>query len=224
MSISPSNPYIISSYPRSGSTWLRFILCNLIHSPPTAEGHDFASVNRCIPPIDHPEGLMEGIQYPFFYKTHGKPTATNIIYLHRHVGDVLISEWYYKRKMWDEKRTLEQYIGATGYGQEWRENVDWHYPARINVRYEEIGNPSVIYSIVGGAYGIQCCRTAIAASTFMKMREKEKYGMGIYPTGDESMHFCRKGMTGGWKTELHSDTIEQLLAHNQTQLKLLGYA
>lgn len=40
---------IIASYPRSGSTYLRFILCNLYYPETT---HTFETVNRLIPTIE----------------------------------------------------------------------------------------------------------------------------------------------------------------------------
>jgi len=54
---------------------------------------------------------------------------------------VLLSEWWYKKKMWDEKRPLDQYLFDVDYGREWREYVDFYFPAVMNLRYDALGDP-----------------------------------------------------------------------------------
>lgn len=212
------HPILIASYPRSGSTWLRFVLCNLFHSD---QIHDFNSVNQFIPPIDDPAGLLDGIQHPHFYKTHGKHTSTNIIFLHRHVGDVLESEWWYKKKMWNEPRPLDQYLYDTDYGQEWREYIDFYYPAVMNLRYDDLGDPDTYRPFA--RFSTEYILEAIRKSTFDNMREAEEGGFGIYPSGDLTIKFCREGKSGQWK-KWPDPWRKLLIDKNKTQLKKLGYA
>jgi hypothetical protein len=57
-------PCLIASYPRSGSTWVRFILSNLLHPE---ESHDFDSVNQIIPDIGDPQGLAASRKDPWAF-------------------------------------------------------------------------------------------------------------------------------------------------------------
>jgi estrone sulfotransferase len=214
-------PIIIASYPRSGSTWMRFILSNLFH--PEVD-HTFDSVNKHIPPIDYAPGLLEGIKEPFFFKTHGLTTAANVIYLYRHVGDVLISEFHYKRKMHADKRGLNEFLQECDFGREWRAHVDHYFPAILNIPYQEIGEEETYESLtIGIPYAYQATRTAIQKSSFLNMRTLEKKGFGSYPSGDPNIHFCREGTSHQWET-LDPDVRKEILGKNATQLKMLGYS
>jgi estrone sulfotransferase len=215
-------PIILASYPRSGSTWMRFILSNLFH--PEVD-HDFDSVNKHIPPIDYAPGLLEGIKEPYFFKTHGLTTASNVIYLYRHVGDVLISEFHYKRKMHADKRSLEGFLEECDYGQEWRAHVDYYFPAVKNVGYGEIGLVGTYRDlpfIVTGPSEETDIKAALNLSCFSKMRKLEERGFGSYETGDPSIPFCREGTSGQWHG-LTPDLQRVILEKNATQLKMLGY-
>lgn len=208
-------PYIIASYPRSGSTWFRFVLCHLFYGG----RHDFDSVNKIIPPIDHLPGLMAGVSRPMFYKTHGLSTAVNVIYLYRHVGDVLESEWWYKKKMYQEERSLERYIIDTDFGKEWRVHVDHYYPALMNFSYEDLGETRT-YLVFGK--GPRSIDWALEKSSFENMQKAEEKGLGGYPTGDPSIKFCRFGNSGCWE-RWEPDLKKTLIEKNQGQLKKLGY-
>ncbi len=217
-------PLIIASYPRSGSTWLRFILSNLFY--PDVE-HDFDSVNKHIPPIDYAPGLLEGIREPMFFKTHGLTSATNVIYIHRHVGDVLISEFHYKRKMHADKRGLNEFLQECDFGQEWRAHVDHYFPAILNVSYREIDRPGTYVPFVtdedeATEDRLDDVSDAIDKSCFLRMRALESRGFGSYATGDPNIPFCRAGTSGQWET-LDPDVRNSILTKNATQLKMLGY-
>lgn len=210
-------PVVIASYPRSGSTWLRFVLCNLFYPD---RKHDFESVNHLIPPIDHPEGLLAGVQSPLFYKTHGQTHATNVIFLFRHVGDVLESEWWYKKKMAADTRELREFVEQSDYGAGWRQMVEFYFPARLNISYRDLDNPNTYVPFDPNVVRIFA---ALQASKFSKMQQMETdQGLGGYPTGDSSIKFCRRGIRGQWR-EWPQDMQETLLQKNAVQLKKLGY-
>lgn len=211
-----NNPLLIASYPRSGSTWFRFVLCNLYYSHIQ---HDFASVNQYIPPIDDPAGMKAAINDPLFYKTHGLHHSGRVIFLHRHVGDVLISEWWYKKKFHDDQRTLAEYIQATSFGQGWREHVNWYFPCAHTLAFDLIGKVSS-YAFCGLPRPL--VEAALQKSSFDRLKEVEKKGFGIYPSGNPDISFIRDGHSGQW-LELDDAIRDTLLEKNFTQLKMLGY-
>ena len=213
----PYNPFIIASYPRSGSTWFRFVLCNLIYHP---EEMTFGKVNKLIPPIDHPPGLLAGIHRPRFFKTHGMHAASHLVYLHRHVGDVLESEYWYKKKMYGEARSFTDFLKEVDYGEQWRQHVDFYFPAMCNISYEEIALPETYVVFTNST--LMSIKRAIDKATFERMRELEKQGFGDYPSGDLSIPFCRVGQSGQW-LQWKKELRDTLLEKNAVQLKMLGY-
>ena len=211
-------PTLIASYPRSGSTWLRFILCHTFY--PELE-HTFATVNFHIPGLDDPRGVVEGMTAPLFYKTHMKRHGTSVIFLHRHVGDVLESEWWYKKKFHAESRGLEEYLKAVEFGKEWREFTDHYYPANRQIAFDELNHADCIHSLIPWITR-ERIEKAIKKSSFARLQQAEELGFGIYPQGDKSIKFIRNGTSGQWK-QWRPDLRANLLHHNQVHLKMLGY-
>lgn len=213
--------YIIASYPRSGSTYLRFVIANLLR--PDIE-HDFDSVNKTIPAIDDKANMKDSIERPIFYKSHSLRNCQNIIYLHRHVGDVLISEYWYKQKFHKEDITLYEWIIHNDYGINWRASVNHYYPTDIHISYDELSSPVIIYDRLPkiGDKTESDWQVAIGKSTFNRMQDAEQKGFGIYPKGDEQIKFIRKGTSGQWK-ELDQQTQDRIVDKNYSELKILGY-
>lgn len=210
---------IICSYPRSGSTWLRFILCNLLY--PDVE-HDIGSVNRRIPDIDGEQGVREATDPPQYYKSHIARHAQRIIHLHRHVGDVLISEWWFKRKFYNERRPLYEFIVRTEYGAEWRSHADFFFPCNKGISFDQLSSPAAVMSIVPSRYSLREVEMAIERSSFARLQKVEESGFGSYPSGDPAILFFRDGRSGQWQ-ELEEGLRSELLDRNYKQLKMLGY-
>lgn len=211
---------IIASYPRSGSTWLRFILCHLYY--PNAR-IDFAFVNKAIPDIDHAEGMRASLSPLLFFKSHRLRHGQRILFLHRHVGDVLISEYWYKRKFHGDTRTLEEFLASCDYGREWREHIDFYFPCQQAIGFDELGNWEAILRILPQREPRDRIEHAIAQSSFDNLQSLEGGGFGdLYPSGDLSIRFIRDGRSGQWK-ELPRDLTDLLLEKNFTQLRVLGY-
>ncbi len=211
-------PHIISSYPRSGSTYLRFILANLFY--PEIE-HTFATVNKLIPSIDGEEEFPKTM----FCKTHSLIPEQTSIYIYRHVGDVLISEWYYKQKFHDDKRGFGKFLKDCDYGIQWRENVYAYMDFENRIEFCDIGkiaNISHLINRLGMHFGLRTIGDAISKSSFKKMQEVEKLGFGEYPTGNPDIKFVREG-TYGQFLKLPFKLRNLILEKNKEQLHKLGY-
>ena len=89
----------LASYPRSGNTWLRFLLYAYLHGPIT----NTADVNRRIPPILRPLPPESREQPRLISKTHFLFSKTHplfdrtagIIHIRRHPKDILLSGFNY---------------------------------------------------------------------------------------------------------------------------------
>lgn len=212
-------PELLASYPRSGSTWLRFILCNLLY--PDME-HDFDSVNKHIPTYESWGEMKGGIQTVEYYKTHSLSFAQRVIFLHRHIGDVLISEYHYKRKFHADPRIFEEFVIACDYGQEWRQHINHYFPCNKMISFEDLDSAYLLKNKLGLTHTEEQITAAIEKSSFAIMQKAEDKGFGIYESGDVNIKFIRNGKSGQWK-ELSEGLQHRIVEKNYIQLKALGY-
>src|SRR5581483_2273754 len=121
----------IASYPRSGNTWIRFLLADLI----TGEQADFESIDTLIPSVGNHRtaiGISTGRR---LIKTHEPHRAAYVtgIYLVRDVRDVLISWYRVTRTDPDDVSDLDAFVAdfltdrASPYGA-WTDHVrSWQH-------------------------------------------------------------------------------------------------
>lgn len=209
----------IASYPRSGSTYLRFILCNIFY--PNIE-HDFNTVNALIPTIEsEAEVNMHSPDARIFYKTHEKRNFVSA-YLIRHVGDTLISEYYYQKKFYNITKTLEEWMEEDDYGNHWRDFVN-HYFGCYVIKYETlVESPAFAVDdllLKLGYHSIDAqSDDAVRKCDIAKIRELEK--SAGFPNQEQP--FVRDGSVG----QLESLSVEiksKILAKNKRELILLNY-
>lgn len=195
---------VIASYPRSGSTYLRYLISHALY--PDID-HDIESVNRHVPTIENTWEIMNSIPNPKFYKTHDLRHGQNIILLHRHVGDCLISEHHYHKHYYGSEKTLNEFIIELDFGANWRKHVDHYFMCR-RISFENlIRNPvGTLYYI--GRFGCSFEDT-VKKVNFDNLKRSEP-------------NFFRSGETGQWEN-LDQEIKSELLIKNMRQLKLLGY-
>jgi len=143
LAVFPDDVFIVS-FPKSGNTWTRFLIGNLI-SP--NERADFSNINRLIP---DPEAMtkreMNRAARPRFIKSHQyfDPRYPKIIYIVRDPRDVAVSQYHFhrKRRIIDDKYSIERFVtrfvaGETSPYGSWGDNAaSW-----LCTRY---GNPSFL--------------------------------------------------------------------------------
>lgn len=220
-------PYLIASYPKSGNTWLKFILANYFY--PEIE-HDFSTANFYIPELGIDTiHIKKGILNPKFYKTHYHHHGSNIIFLHRHVGDCLISHWWYNRQFHQDKRHIYEWIMALDYGLQWREHINFYFPQRITVSYEQMkkdieASMDFILKGIGEKVDYIKLKQAIEKSSFENMKKAEEKGYGLYesPLIDHTIKFVRKGEINQW-VELDGIVQAMIIEKNYRELRILGY-
>lgn len=166
--------------------------------------------------------MWHAVNQPFYYKSHALRTGQRLIHLHRHVGDVLISEWWYKRKFFDDQRTLHDFVRDAGYGEGWRSHTNHFFPCNHSIAYQQLSSANAIASIVSPRYSISDIERAINKSAFAHLQKVEESGFGIYPAGNTDIKFIRDGRVGQWQ-ELDEDLKSAILERNHVQLKMLGY-
>jgi hypothetical protein len=206
---------VLASYPKSGSSWVRFILANLI--APESEA-DFLATQLLVPEISrnamkHHAIDFEKLPSPRIMRTHALrfPECPRAIYLLRDGRDVMVSFYFHHKKFHAFAGTFLDFLRSDVRTAEWDEHVaSWLFenPPRDGicvVRYEELltdtfSGIKMMIEFSGLQSSDEQLRRAIERSTFDKMKAaEEKKGLGYTQTGDATIAFVRKGESGNWR-------------------------
>ncbi|MGA8431717.1 MAG: sulfotransferase domain-containing protein [Candidatus Sulfotelmatobacter sp.] len=96
LTVYPDDVFLVS-YPRSGNTWTRFLLGNLISRDPVT----FANIESLIPEIYfNPDRVMRALPRPRLIKSHEcfQPHYRHVIYIVRDPRDVAVSFYHHNVK------------------------------------------------------------------------------------------------------------------------------
>jgi hypothetical protein len=234
-----SRDVFVASYPRSGSTWLRFLLFETL----TKKDAGFDNVNRVIPDVGmHADATPLLANQGRLIKTHEpyRPEYKRAVYLVRDVRDVALSEYAYQNALGRITGTFDDYLTeflggtATGYGS-WQEHVrSWiESPLAksgdlLLVRYFELkkDGPTQMQRIIdflGVDVDRQVIVDALQNNEFQKMRVKEDRSPQLGKSTSDDKRFVRKGKAGGWRQQLTSEQIRRIEDKAGTMLTRLGY-
>ncbi len=213
--------FVIVSYPKSGSTWLRFIIANLIYDGIGRNGNqvDFLSAQLLVPEISE-QALANGADFnslppPRILRSHSakKQFFPNVIYLLRDGRDVLVSYYYHFAKFNNFKGTISEFISSNLRKSDWHEHVNsWlftgsHLSNLYILRYENmildpLSEVRRLLSFVGLNRTVNQVNAALQSSTFDKMRALEQInGLGYVEEGNKQIRFVRAGKIGQWRKE-----------------------
>jgi hypothetical protein len=216
---------MVASYPRSGSTWLRFVLAEILTGAPS----DFARVNDSIPAVGrhrHAAPLLPAGGR--LMKTHEpcRPEYRRGIYVVRDPRDVVISEYAYQLALGRFTNRFDRFVnaflqgGVNGYGS-WQDHVcGWldaplaHNGDLLLVRFEDLraATEATLVRVLGFlscSADIAAIRAAVANNSIDKMRAKEQRSP---QKASRNGRFVRNGSVGGWReliSERHLRLIEQ---------------
>ena len=243
LDVLPDDVFILS-FPKSGNTWTRFLIANLIYPETPA---DFSNINHLIP---DPEAMskrdLAKMPRPRIIKSHQyfDPRYPRIIFIVRDPRDVLLSTYHFqrKRRVIDDHYPLKEYAGqfiagkTSPYGS-WGDNVaSWLVtrqgrPGFLLLRYEdmlddaarELNKVAAFLQIPPDAERIA---TAVRRSTADEMRKLEKSQAHLWSTTKstrQDVPFVRAAKAGGWRTELPEEAALQLEAAWGHLMAHLGY-
>src|SRR6202453_3678045 len=189
--ILPDDIFLVS-FPKSGNTWSRFLLANLLHPEQPAT---FANIHRLIPdPTGTTKKDFDRMPRPRIIKSHEcfDPRYPRVIYIVRDPRDVAVSQYHYHRKCKriDDDYPMAKFVarflaGETCPHGSWGENVaTWlvtrsHDPRFLLLRYEDMLSDSPrelsrIASFLNLAVTPQRISQAIERSSAKEMRQMEK--------------------------------------------------
>jgi len=242
MAVYPDDTFIVS-YPRSGNTWTRFLIANLMHSEAPVT---FANIEQLIPDSTALSNrAMKRIPRPRLVKSHEyfEPRYAKVIYLVRDPRDVAISLYHFRRKYrWvDDSYPLEKYVAERfipgDMDVSWGEHVgSWlgaraKHPGFLLVRYEDLRRDTFkqLHEIAG-FLGVDATpdRVALAVqrSDADRLRELEKaeHEEWITTKGKRAdVPFIATAEAGTWKQSLPSAATERIETAWGGLMKSLGY-
>lgn len=230
LKVFPDDIFLVS-YPKSGNTWTRFLIANLVYPE---KNPDFANINDLIP---DPEAMakrdLERARRPRILKSHQyfDPRYPKVIYIVRDPRDVVLSAYYFdiKRKLINEAYPLEKFVSRfvrgelTPYGS-WGENVaTWIYtrgnsPQLLLVTYEALQSKGAqemgrIADFLGIRSTPEKIAFALSQSTADRMRELERKQGHLWSSTRETRQdkpFVRSARTGGWRNELTEASVAEI--------------
>jgi hypothetical protein len=244
LAVRPDDTFL-ASYPRSGNTWTRFLIANLLHAESAVT---FANIERLIPDAEAQSSrYMRRIPSPRTIKTHSyfDPRYARVIYIVRDPRDVLLSYYDFSRKYRhiQDDYPLGRFVIDSLKGRlsaswgTWAENVaSWVFargsrPGFLLLRYENMkARPQEELARIAAFYGIEPSperlASAVERSSAARMRELEKaQGKDWVSTKDKrsDIPFIRSAAAGGWKTALSSESVAEIEAAWGHIMTHLGY-
>ncbi len=226
----------VASYPRSGNTWLRFMLYEIL----VGHSSSFANVHQLVPDIGtHHEALPVLPGNGRLIKTHEpyRREYKKAIYLVRDVRDVALSEFAFQKALGLAGDDFELYLQRFLQGKvnpfgSWIAHVNSWMNAKddkradvLLVRYDEMRRTpeerlAEMMEFVAVPVERDTIRRAIANNSVDKMREKEK----VNPQRASAKgRFVRDGSVGGWREKFSAAQAQLVQQCAGLVLTRLGY-
>jgi hypothetical protein len=235
-----ANDVFLASYPRSGNTWVRFILSEIL----THRVTHFDNVNQLIPEMGihgQARSLLRGGGR--LIKTHEpyRKEYRRAIYLLRDMRDCLLSQYSREKELGtvdapDLDSYLLQFLGGTttGFG-------PWHKHVRcwlesplarrgdlLLIKFEDMRRNTQeavtqMLEFLAVSADFQVIQQAISNNTVERMREKENTALKLRKTVREEGRFVRNGAVGGWREKLTDAQLRLIDEYAGSILARMGY-
>jgi hypothetical protein len=231
-----ANDVFFASYPRSGSTWLRFVMFDCLVGEPSG----FENVNYAIPDVKlQKHGMRLMPNGGRLIKTHEvfHPEYRRAVYLVRDPRDVALSEYAYQTALGLVKADLDSYLRtfvstSVNPFASWREHVNSWLSAPLSsenlliVRFEDaredtFGTLARIVRFFGLTPDEGRIRAAIANNTVERMKAKEKE---TPQRASAKGKFVRSGSAGGWRNSLTPEQVRLFREHVGDAMAKLNYS
>lgn len=227
----------VGSYPRSGSTWLRFMMLEIL----AGHASGFANTNEMLPDVGkHETGSPVLPGNGRFIKTHEvfRPEYKRAVYLVRDPRDVALSEFAYQTALGLENCDFDSYLerflrnGVNPFSS-WVDHVNsWIEAGRtgrgeiLHMNFEQLKQKPEeqlgrIVDFLGMPEVRERIPAAIANNSLARMKEKEKANP---QRASAKGRFIRSGSAGGWRSSFTERQSQLVQRYAGNVLAGLGYA
>lgn len=245
LTIRDSDIFLVS-YPKSGNTWMRFLVANLLRPNDTI---NFVNIETIVPDIyKNTEDELSRLKAPRIIKSHEcfNPRYKKVIHIVRNPLSIAVSFYHHLMKFHkiSEELPFKEFLNDFLKGNymtiigNWNENVlSWitnksHEKENyLLVRYEdlhqnlynELKSIAVFLGIFAESAAID--RT-IELSSFENMKKHEvdqRHEAKIFVNGDHRKMFCRSGTVDEWKDYFDNEGTEMIRTSFGEAMDRLGY-
>jgi hypothetical protein len=229
--ILPDDVFLVS-FPKSGNTWTRFLLANLIYPETPAT---FANIHQLIPdPSATTKKEFLRIPRPRIVKSHEcfDPRYPRVIYIVRDPRDVALSQYHYHRKLMriGDDYSMEEFVtrflaGKTCPHGSWGQNVaTWMItrkegdPGFLLLRYEdmvsdtprELERIAAFLNIAASPERIAQTVERSSADRMRKLEQAQSDDCSLTKDSRKDLSFVRSASAGGWRTGLPEAEVARL--------------
>jgi hypothetical protein len=211
----------VGAYPRSGSTWLRFMLVEILGGESSA----FTTVNNAVPDVGYHRETSAILPHNGrLIKTHEpyQKEYKQAIYLMRDPRDVCLSEFAYQKALGLAGNDFDVYLGRFLRGEvnpfgswvnhvgSWIDAVDSGRVHGLLVRFEDLRREpeprlAELIQFLGVPVDRERIHQAVANNSLEKMKEKEKKNP---QRASAKGRFVRSGAVEGWRAEFTAAQLE----------------
>jgi hypothetical protein len=235
----------LTSYPRSGNTWTRFLVGNLVyHDQPVT----FLTIEKLVPDMyKSSDRMLRSLPRPRLVKSHEcfDPRYRKVIYIVRDPRDVAISNYHWELKLRSvgEGYPIEDFVPRWMAPEFWPRIGSWgdHVTSWLStrqgqdgfmlLRYEDLKNDTrdalaKVAKFVGIDPTPARLDRAIELSSADNMRkmEREEGAKWVATTlTRQDKPFVRSATAGGWKTVLPEKTVAYIESKWGHLMQTLGY-
>lgn len=243
LTVFPDDIFIVS-YPKSGNTWTRFLVGNLVYPKDVI---DFSNIELKVPDIyQNINDILLRIPRPRILKSHEyfDPRYKKVIYIVRDPRDVAVSYYYYhiKVRRIDDKYPIDRFIQRFIRGEldsfgSWEENVGSWMGVRqydenfLLLQYEDLLTNTLdnlkkiaVFLEIEVSEGLLA--NVIELSSFDRMKKLERDQSNTWKVLAKSrkdISFVRKGVNGNWQEELPDRGAQMIECEWEDLMQRLGY-
>lgn len=225
-----SSDTFIVSFPKSGNTWMRFIVANILFS--NYARIDFTNIEKLVPDIyQHRDSVLLRIKHPRILKSHEyfDPRYKRLIYIVRDPRDVVISQYYFliKNGMIDDDFKVDSFVdlfieGKTSRFGNWGENIGSWIGARkkdiLLIRYEDLKTTThesinSIANFFDKQLSEKQIQQIVDNTNFRELQKLEKSQWRNWKPIKKSrkdIPFFRSGKSGQWQNVLSNEAVDKI--------------
>jgi hypothetical protein len=231
----------LASYPRSGTTWLRFLLYESL----TGESARFGIIRSAVPSVGKQAGarpVLDGrgrlIQtHETFYDR-----ARKVVYAVRDARSVVVSEYSWQQRLRVYPGSFDAFVddfisGRSNPWGSWGDHIDFWRNSECarngrlhEVRYEDLRSDTEnvfrrVLEFLEADVDAEAVRRAVESNSLEGMRTKEDRAKqeGWRPTVRDDIRFVNTGTTGGWRTKLSAEQAVRIEERFGPTMRSLGY-
>lgn len=240
LDVRPSDTFL-TSYPRSGNTWVRFLIANLLHP---REDIQWTDVQEVIPDIYKvARRTIDRLPDPRLLKSHEyfDPRYPRVIYVVRDPRDVAVSYFHFQAKvgLLTQDAHIATFVrlfldgSVDGFGT-WAEHVESWLSTRgdtgsfLLIRYEDLlAEPLRTLTQIAEFLHLDANEESMVManelSTLERVKAAERAVAHEGLPASSSVTFARTGRSGSWREELPADLADAITSTFGKTMKKVHY-